>query len=72
MQFLIALIGANLFILFAPWLLLAAAFWGTADEQEIMRYAFWVAFPFTVCFWYMGLHCFTAACRGFIQGYRRG
>jgi hypothetical protein len=52
-EFLIGLIGANLFILLAPFLLIAAALWGTADEQEFMRIAFWVAFPLTVWMWYL-------------------
>ena len=27
--------------------------WGTADDQEFMRVAFWIAFPFTVWMWYL-------------------
>jgi hypothetical protein len=53
MPFLLLLLCVNLFILFAPLLLLCAAFWGTADDQEFMRIAFWVAFPFTVWLWYI-------------------
>jgi uncharacterized RDD family membrane protein YckC len=69
-EFLIGLIGVNLFILFAPFILLHAAFFGNEDEQEIMRWAFWVAFPFTVCFWYMGLRLFLSFWRGFFEGIR--
>jgi hypothetical protein len=53
MGFLLELLCANLFVLFAPFLLLAAALWGTADDQEFMRVAFWIAFPFTVWMWYL-------------------
>jgi len=52
MGFLLELLCANLFVLCAPFLLLAAALWGTADEQEFIRVAFWIAFPFTVWMWY--------------------
>jgi len=69
---LITLIGVNLFILFAPFILLHAAFFGNVDEQEIMRWAFWVAFPFTVTFWYMGLHLFTSFWHGFFEDIRMG
>ena len=51
MSFILVLVGVNLFILLAPFLLIAAALWGTADDQEFMRIAFWVAFPFTVWLW---------------------
>jgi hypothetical protein len=53
MGFLLELLCANLFVLCAPFLLLAAALWGTADEQEFMRVAFWVAFPLTAWMWYL-------------------
>jgi len=69
---LIALIGVNLFILFAPFILLHAAFFGNADEQELMRWAFWAAFPFTATFWCMGLRLFTSFWRGFFEGIRMG
>jgi hypothetical protein len=51
MSFILVLVGVNLFILLAPFLLIAAAVWGTADDQEFMRIAFWVAFQFTVWLW---------------------
>ena len=70
-EFLIAVIGANLFILFSPLILLYVAFWGSADEQEFMRWSFWIAFPFTVFFWYVGLRLFTSFWRGFSYGVRK-
>jgi hypothetical protein len=69
-EFLIGLIGVNLFALFAPFLLIAAAIWGSADEQEFMRVAFWVVSPLTVFFWYCGLHIFVSFWRGFFEGIR--
>lgn len=51
MPFVLWLLCLNLFILLAPFLLIAAAIWGTADDQEFMRVAFWIAFPFTVALW---------------------
>lgn len=68
MEFVIGFIGFNLFALLSPFLLVAAALWGTADDQEFMRYAFWIAFPFTVIMWYCTLHIAIA----FVRGYRRG
>lgn len=53
MGFLLELLCANLFVLCAPFLLLAAALWGTTDDQEFMRVAFWIGFPFTVWMWYL-------------------
>ena len=72
MQFLIGFIGFNLFALLSPFLLIAAALWGSEDEQEFMRYAFWIAFPFTFFLWYCVLHTATAFMRGFLRGYRHG
>jgi hypothetical protein len=72
MSFVIGFIGVNLFALLSPFLLVAAALWGTADEQEFMRYAFWVAFPLTVFLWYCVLHVAVAGIRGFLWGYRHG
>lgn len=68
MEFVIGVIGFNLFALLSPFLLVAAALWGTADDQEFMRVAFWIAFPFTVFLWYCILHTAIA----FVRGYRRG
>ena len=70
MQFLIALFGINLFALLSPFLLIAAAQWGSADEQEFMRVAFWIAFPLTVFLWYCCLRCFVAFWRGFFDSIR--
>ncbi len=72
MAFVIGFIGFNLFAVLSPFLLVAAALWGTADDQEFMRYAFWIAFPFTVFFWYCILRMFAAFWRGFFEGFRRG
>jgi hypothetical protein len=72
LRFLIGFVGFNLFALSAPFLLIAAAIWGSADEQEFMRVAFWVAFPLTVFMWYCALRLATSFVRGFISGYRRG
>lgn len=69
-RFLLVLIGVNLFIVFAPFILLHAAFYGNKDEQEFMRWAFWGAFPFTVFFWYVGLRLVTSFWRGFFYGIR--
>ena len=63
-RFLIGFVGANLFILSAPFLLVAAALRGSADEQEFMRVAFWVAFPFTVCMWYLILRAWRLCHHG--------
>jgi len=71
MSFVIAFIGFNLFAFLSPFLLVAAALWGTTDDQEFMRWAFWIVFPFTVCFWYMGLRLFTSFWRGFFESIRR-
>ena len=70
-KFLLVLIGVNLFIMFAPFILLHAAFYGNEDEQELMRWAFWVAMPLTTFFWYVGLRLFTSFCRGFSYGVRK-
>jgi len=59
MGFLLELFFVNLFILLAPFLLLGAAFWGSEGDQEFMRVAFWVAFPFTVWMWYLIVHFFS-------------
>jgi len=72
MPFVIGFIGFNLFALLSPFLLIAAALWGSPDDQQFMRVAFWVAFPFTVCLWYFILRMFTAFWRGFFEGFRRG
>ncbi len=53
MPFLLVLLVVNLFILLNPFLLFAAAFWGTADDQEFMRVAFPICAPFTVWMWYL-------------------
>jgi hypothetical protein len=60
-QFILVLLAANLFILLAPFLLIAAALWGSADEQEFMRVAFWVAFPFTSILWAIILNIWRRA-----------
>ena len=70
-EFLVAVIGVNLFILLSPFILLYAAFCGSADEQELMRWAFWVAMPFTTFFWYVGLRLVTSFWRGFFESIRR-
>ncbi len=72
MQFVIGFIGFNLFALLSPFLLVAAALWGTVEDQEFMRDAFWIAFPLTVFLWYCVLDMATAFARGFVRGYRRG
>ncbi len=63
MPFLLVLLAVNAFILLAPFLLIAAALWGTADDQEFMRVAFWVASPLTVWMWYLILR-FWRRCHG--------
>jgi len=70
-KLLLVLIGVNLFIMFAPFILLHAAFYGNEDEQELMRWAFWVAMPFTTFLWYVGLRLFTSFWRGFFESIRR-
>lgn len=59
MPFLLALLCVNLFILLAPFLLIAAALWGTADDQEFMKYAFIIVSPLTVWMWYLVVRFFT-------------
>ena len=70
MQFLIAFVGVNLFALVSPILLLCAVQWGSADEQEFMRYAFWIVSPLTVFLWYCVLHVCVAFVRGLFSGIR--
>lgn len=53
MPFLLVLLCANIFILLAPFLLIAAAIWGSGDEQWFMVRAFWVVSPLTVWMWYL-------------------
>lgn len=53
MRFLLTMIGVNAFILTMPLLLLAAAFYGSEDEQWLMGIAFWVTAPFTIALWYI-------------------
>jgi len=72
MQFLLVLIGVNLFALLSPFLLIAAVFWGTVDDQEFMRVAFWVVSPLTAFLWYCCLRLFVSFWRGFFRGVRRG
>ena len=59
MPFLLVLLCVNLFIPLAPFLLIAAALWGTGDDQEFMRYAFIIVSPLTVWTWYLVVHFFT-------------
>lgn len=66
------LAGVNLFAFASPFLLFAAVLWGTADDQEFMRIAFWVCSPLTVFLWYCVLHVAVAFVRGFTKGYQRG
>lgn len=63
MPFLLVLLVVNLFILLGPVLLIAAALWGSADDQEFMRVAFWVVSPLTVWMWYLIIR-FWRRCRG--------
>ena len=70
MPFILVLLCVNLFALLSPFLLIAAVFWGTVDDQQFMRVAFWVVSPLTVYLWYVCLRCFTAFCRGFLESWR--
>ncbi len=42
----------NLFIVLLPFLLVAAAIWGSEDEQWLVKTAFLVLWPITAIFWY--------------------
>lgn len=53
LKWLLNLLAINAFILLMPLLLIASVFWGSEDEQWLMRIAFWVTFPFTVWMWYL-------------------
>lgn len=62
----------NLFAFTSPFLLIAAVFWGTPDDEQFMKVAFWVCSPLTVFLWYCVLHVAVAGVRGFVEGYERG
>jgi hypothetical protein len=53
MPFLLVLLVVNAFILLYPALLVCAVFWGTIDEQWLMRTVFPVVLPLTVWMWYL-------------------
>jgi hypothetical protein len=53
LKFLLTMLGVNAFILLNPFLLLAAAWYGSEDERWLMSIAFWVCLPFTVWMWYL-------------------
>lgn len=49
----LAFIGLNLVILLWPFLTLAAVWFGSADEQWLIRAASPFVLPFTAAFWYI-------------------
>jgi len=63
MAFLLKMVAVNVFLLLKPLLLIAAAIWGSEDEQWLMRIAFWVTLPFTCAVWAIILHAWRKSCR---------
>ena len=53
MPFLLVLLCVNAFILLYPALLICAVFWGTADDQWLMRTVAPVAIPMSIWMWYL-------------------
>ena len=59
---LLTLLGVNAIILMWPVLMLAAMWYGAADEQWLVRAASPFVLPFTVLLWYIVIRAWRKSC----------